>query len=270
MIKKSLFVGAAVLLLVALFAGRGLVSYVTTAAGKVEDQFKNSVPVKFEIERARQMLKDLTPEIERNMHLIAREEVEIAKLERQLAKNEEQVAQSRQDILRLKGDLESGNSQFVYAGRNYSADEVKGDLANRFEHYKTVEATTDQLEQVLRARQNGLDAARQKLENMLAAKRQLAVDIENLEARLKMVKVAQTTSEFSFDDSKLSRTRDLVNEIGTRLDVTEKLMNHHVELSGRIPLEEGKSAGTEDVLDEITNHFSEQPEYEVIANSDTH
>lgn len=157
----------------------------------------------------------------------------------------------------------------MYAGRNYSADEVKEDLANRFEHFKTVEATTKQLEKVLRARQNGLNAARQKLENMLAARRQLAVDIENLQARLKMIKVAQTTSEFSFDDSKLSRTRELINEIGTRLDVTEKMMNHHVELSGRIPLEKGEATGNKDVLDEITKHFSEQPEYDVAANSAT-
>ncbi|MFW6169605.1 MAG: hypothetical protein ACODAD_03880 [Planctomycetota bacterium] len=270
MIKKSLFGGAVVLLLVALFAGRGVVSYITTAAGRVEERVKSSVPVKFEIERARQMLKALTPEIERNMHLIAREEVEIAKLERELAQNEEQVATSQKEILQLKGDLESGNSQFVYAGNSYSEGEVKQDLANRFEHFKTVEATTEQLKQVLRARQNGLEAAHQKLENMLAAKRQLAVDIENLEARLKMIKVAQTSSQFSFDDSKLSRTRELVNEIGTRMDVTEKLMNHHVESSGRIPLEEREAGGTEDVLDEITKHFSEQPEHEAIANSETH
>ena len=91
MIKKALFVGAAVLLLFALFAGSGMVSYVTTAVDKVESQFKNSVPVKFEIERARRMLKDLGPEIERNMHLIAREEVEISKLERELDSNEQQV-----------------------------------------------------------------------------------------------------------------------------------------------------------------------------------
>ena len=137
MIKKTLFVGAAVLLLVALFAGRGMVSYVTTAVDKVEDQFKSNVPVKFEIERARRMLKDLAPEIERNMHLIAREEVEVAKLERELAQNEKQLAKSRDEILRLKGDLESGNSHFVYAGRSYSAFEVKTDLANRFQHFKT-------------------------------------------------------------------------------------------------------------------------------------
>jgi chromosome segregation ATPase len=269
MIKKTLFVGAAVLLLVTLFAGSGMVSYVTTAVDKVEDQFKRNVSVEFEIERARNMLRDLDPEIEDNMHLIAREEVELAKLERQLSANERQLAKSRDEILRLKSDLESGNSQFVYAGRSYSAIEVKSDLANRFQHHQTMEATVDQLQKVLRARQNGLDAAREKLESMMAAKRQLAVDIENLVARQKMIEVAQTSSQFNFDDSQLSRTRELVNDIGTRLDVTEKLMSQHVQLSDRIPLDVEETQ-SEDVLDTITRHFSGQPEYEALANSDTH
>ena len=269
MIKKTLFVGAAVLLLVALFAGSGMVSYVTTAVDKVEDQFKRNVSVKFEIDRARNMLKELTPEIERNMHLIAREEVEVAKLERELAQNGKQLAKSRDEIFRLKGDQESGNSHFVYAGRSYSAFEVKTDLANRFQHFRTAEATADQLKQVLRARENGLKAAREKLEHMLSAKRQLAVDVENLQARLKMIEVAQTTSQFNFDDSQLARTRELIGEIGTRLDVSEKMLNQQVQLCDRIPLDEDE-ADSEDVLDAVTRHFSEQPEVEALANSDTH
>lgn len=254
MVKKTLFLGAAVLLLAVLFFGRGAVSYVTTAVDRVQDQVKSNVPVKFEIERARGMIKDLNPEIERNMHLIAREEVEIAKLQRELEQNEKQLAKSQADILRLKNDLEAGNNQFVYAGRSYTAFEVKTDLANRFAHHKTAEATVDQLQKVLRARENGLKAAQEKLEAMLAAKRQLSVEIENLEARLKMIEVAQTTSQINFDDSQLARTRDLINEINTRLDVTEKMMGQQVQLSDQIPLEEDQAA-TEDVLDAVTKHF---------------
>ena len=122
---------------------------------------------------------------------------------------------------------------------------------------------------MLRARENGLKAAREKLEHMLSAKRQLAVDVENLEARLKMIEVAQTTSQFNFDDSQLARTRELIGEIGTRLDVTEKLMSQQVQLCDRIPLDEDQ-ADNEDVLDAVTRHFSEQPEVEALANSDTH
>lgn len=269
MVKKTLFLGAAALLLVALCFGRGAVSYVTTAVDRVQDQVKGNVPIKFEIDRARGMIKNLEPEVERNMHLIAREEVEVAKLQRELEKNEKQLAKSKGEILRLKGDLESGNTQFVYAGRTYSQFEVKADLANRFQHHKTSEATVEQLQKILQARENGLKAAREKLESMLASKRQLAVEIENLEARLKMVEVAQTTSQFNFDDSQLARTRDLINEIGTRLEVTEKMMSQHVELNDRIPLE-ADDATTENVLDAVTRHFNDAPESASLAGAETH
>ncbi|MBM4093668.1 MAG: hypothetical protein FJ276_30320 [Planctomycetes bacterium] len=266
MIKKVLIVGAAVLLLAALFAGRGVFSYVTTAVGRVQEQVKSNVPVNFEIERARRMLQDLQPEVERNMNRIAQEEVEVAKLERQLTKEEKQLAKSQDDILRLRDDLASGHSHFVYAGRNYSAHQVKTDLANRFQHHKTAEATVDQLQKILNARKNGLAAAREKLEGMLAAQRQLSVEIANLEARLKMVEVAQTTSEFNFDDSQLARTRELIEEINTRMDVTEKLMNQSLQLSDRIPLEE-EETNDENVLDAVTKHFSDRAESESLVDS---
>ena len=91
MVKKTLFLGAAAMLLAVLFFGRGAVSYVTTAVDRVQDQVKGNVPVKFEIDRARGMIRDLEPEVERNMHLIAREEVEIAKLQRELQAQREAV-----------------------------------------------------------------------------------------------------------------------------------------------------------------------------------
>ena len=49
--------------------------------------------------------------------------------------------------------------------------------------------------------------------------------VANLEARQEMVKVAQSTSEFNFDDSRLSRTKELVRDIGCRIDVAEKLVH---------------------------------------------
>ena len=57
---------------------------------------------------------------------------------------------------------------------------------------------------------------------MLAAKRKLEVDVEHLEARLKMVEAAQTTSDYAFDDSRLSRVKELITDLRTRLDVAER------------------------------------------------
>lgn len=268
MVKKTLFVGAGLLLLIALFAGRDAVSYVSTTVGRVHAKVKSNVPVDFEIERARKMIKNLEPEIRDNMTRIAKEEVEVAKIEGDLDRQEKMLAKSRKDIFRLKNDIESGHSQFVYAGRSYSANQVKTDLANRFQHFRTAESTVEQMQKILRARQNCLNAAREKLEGTLAARRQLEVEVENLEARAKMLEVAQTTSEFNFDDSQLSRTRELINDINTRLEVGEKLINQDVQLHDRIPLDAEEVPSSEDVLDAVTKYFSESPELESYVDSD--
>ena len=269
MIKKGLMLAAGLLILAGLFAGSGAYSYLSTAWSRIHQSAKNSIPIDFELDRARRMIADLRPEIERNMHCIAREEVEVAKLQRELEKKEKQLAQAQDEILRLKSDLSAGGSHFVYAGRTYSEDQVKTDLARRFQHFKTSEATVAQLRKILAARQKGLEAAREKLEGMLAAKRQLAVQVENLEARQKMLEVAQTTSEFNFDDSQLARTRELINEIETRLQVSEKLLDQNVQLYDRIPLEQS-TEDTENIVEKVTEYFENRPDVAALADTEVH
>jgi hypothetical protein len=124
----------------------------------------------------------------------------------------------------------------------------------------------DKLRKILNARERGLVAAQDKLKAMRAAQRQLEVDVENLEARLKMVEVAQTSSDFNFDDSHLSRTKELIAEIATRIDVAEKLVNADEQYPDQIPLEEPVSG---DILEEVTLHFGwESPNLEQIAELD--
>ena len=98
---------------------------------------------------------------------------------------------------------------------------------------------------------------------MLAAKRQLQVDVENLQARQKMVEVAQTTSEFNFDDSHLARTKELIRDIQTRIEVSEKLLNAETSFHDRIPLDEPV---VEDVSEQITEYFGEpRPQVDAFA-----
>lgn len=253
MVKRLVLGGAGAGLVCLVLFGREAVSYVGTTAGWFKDSVKNSIPVEFEIDRARRMVKDLVPDIRKNMHVIAREEVEVERLNKQIAASESRLEKDRGELMQLKVDLASGKSAFQYAGRSYSADQVKVDLANRFERYKTHDATLASLKEMHQARQRSLEAARQKLEGMLVAKRQLEVDVEHLEARLKMVEAAQTTSDYKFDDSQLSRAKDLVTELRTRLDVAEKLVNSEDYLRDEIPLAE---PAPENIVEEVTEYFS--------------
>lgn len=262
MLKKTLFLVAAVALLSALVYGRDAYSLAATAIDDVQDAAREMIPIETRIKQARRAIKDLESPIEDAMETIAREEVQVAKLEKQLRKTETQLTKDKDYIFRLKKALSSQSGNIILAGNTYSPKEVKASLTREFEHYKSFEVKSKQLGKILDARNARLVAAREKLEAMKAAQRQLRVDVENLEARLKMVEVAETTSELNIDDSQLSRTRELLDDIGTRLDVAEgmlKTRTHHVE---RIPLDDDTES--EDIVEKVTSHFS--PRVESVAD----
>ena len=110
MIKKVVLIGVGVGLLGLLVLGTGAMSYVRTSASYVKDSVHNTVPIEFQIKRARRMIEDLVPEVRKNMHVIAKEEVEVERLEKEIAQLTEESAQDKDHLMRLKGDLETGRS----------------------------------------------------------------------------------------------------------------------------------------------------------------
>jgi hypothetical protein len=233
-----------------------------TSIGWMKDSVKDSVPLEFEIDRARKMVKNLLPDIRRAMHVIAKEEVEVERLEKQITLAEAKLVKEKEEIVHLRDDLASPRAEYSYSGRSYSVTQVKHELGNRFERYKTNDATLQSLREIHDARSRGLEAARQKLENMLAVKRQLEVDVENLEARLKMVEVAQTSSEISVDDSRLGRCKELIGDLRTRLDVAERIVQTEGSYRGEIVLEETDGSS---IVDQVTEYFEELPDESELA-----
>jgi phage shock protein A len=122
------------------------------------------------------------------------------------------------------------------------------------------------LRDILVARRKSLDAARQKLEGMLTARRQLEVDVENLEARFKMVEVAQTVSEHNIDDSQLGRAKELIAEVRTRLNVAERLANTQCDIESEIPVSAPQS---ENIVDQVSEYFSAEKDAPQVAGAQT-
>lgn len=257
MIKKLIVTTLGVGVLGGVLGATNLGSYVTTGCRQVSDSVEDSVPMTFQIDRARNMVRDLEPEIRHSMHVIAKEEVEVAELDKRLETATAKAEKDKSEIMRLQSDLSSGKNVFRYAGHSYSEDEVKEDLARRFNRYKTVDGTIESLQQMRDARQRNLDAAREKLTVMIGAQRQLQVDVENLEAKLKLVEVAEASSDFQFDDSKLARAKQLMVDIRTKLDVAAKLANADTTFQEEIPLDETHA---EDVTTQVAEYFGLESE----------
>ena len=227
------------------------------------------MPVEFQIDRAKQMVKDLDPEIRNSMHVIAKEEVALDQLKQQVEANLSKTEKEKKDILRLQADLGQNKDVYRYANHTYSSDEVKQALARRFNRFKVADDTLASMKQMRDAREKNLDAAQQKLSAMINARRKLEIDIQNLEAKRKLVEVAQASSEYVFDDSQLAKCKELIGDIRTRLDVAAKLANADVNVQVEIPLDESTPA---DITDQVTEYFGlgpkiEQPETDFVTAS---
>ena len=253
MLKKMFVAGGAIALLSSVTIGGPLLSYAKCGMQWIRGAATDSVPLEWELKRARQMITDLKPEIETNAKRIAHEKIAVTRLEKQLGDSDVRLAKAQGDIERLTEDLRNESQSYTYGNRTYTSTQVKDDLGNRFKRFKTRQATAQKLQQMLGARQSSLKAAHERMDAMLSARRQLEVEVENLQARLGALRVAQTTSELSLDDSQLSQTRGLLDEIATRIDVEEETMQVGSAYFGEIDLDEPND---ENLLDEIASYLN--------------
>lgn len=254
MLKKLIISGAAVTILSGMSMMTPLGSYARCGFNWLTRSANEAVPLEWELSRARQMIDDLQPQISKHAKQIARERIDLARLQRQVDKSAQAVDQARAEIERLSDDLKRGEASYSYAGQTYTSTQVRDDLAARFDRFKTRRQTHARLQQMLAARQASLQSAGQRMEAMLQAKNQLEVEVENVQARIGSLRVAQTSSELNLDDSHLGRTRDLLDNIAARLDVEEEVVATVAPRAGAINLDE---PADEDLLDEIASYLDD-------------
>jgi hypothetical protein len=239
-------------LLGGLLFGRDAISYVRSSAKGVRTAIKETVPIEFELRRARDLLEDIIPEMQANIRLIAEEEVEVAALKGEIAKNRDGLNDEQSKIKTLRASLEQPRAQYCFAGRNYTHDEVKADLATRFERYKESEVVLASKVKVLEAREKSLDAARQMLAKTTSEKRILENKIEALAGQYRLVKAASVGSKIQVDNSKLAQTEKLIAQIQKRLDVAERVLAHESAFVESIPVD---TVVEEDLVAQVDDYF---------------
>lgn len=255
MLKKTL-IGAAVMVALGTFVfGRDVFSYATTWGGTVRNAVKSEVPLEFEIERARTEVENLVPDIRDMMHVIASAQVDIDHKAKDVDRKTGALGSKKKAILALRNDLDTGQTEFVYAKHSYSADDVRKDLEKRFKLYKVAENSLESDAQILKAWQRTMTANQEKLDAMLTAKQDLEVQIEQLGARLRTVEAAEATATLDFDDSKLARAKKLILELNKQLDVRERQANLEGQVNGLIPIEDSSEPTESSITNRIDDYF---------------
>lgn len=254
MIKKTFVTVLAVGLVAGVLFGRDAFSYLKTGANRVAQGVQNSVPTEFQIDRARQMVADLSPVIRESMHVIAKEEVALENLDKQIAKSTESKEKLQSEIMTLQSDLTSGRDVFQYASRSYKRGDVEKSLSTKFARFKVDDETLASLQQMRDARAANLAAAQEKFAAMVSAQKKLQTDLKCLDAKRQLVEVAQASNQCvnSLDDSQLARVKTLITEIQTDLDVKARLANGDVDVVTEINLDPAES---NDITEQVASYF---------------
>jgi len=237
-----------------LIFGKDVVSYVRSSAKSVRTVVKDSVPIEFELRRARDLLEEIIPEMHANIRLIAQEEVEVAALKGEIAKNQENLDDERGKIKTLRGSLEVHQAQYTFAGRQYTRGDIKADLAARFERLKEAELVLASKERLLDSREKSLHAAMQVLEKTRNEKRILENKIETLASQHRLVKAASVGSPIQVDNGKLAQTEKLIAQIKKRLDVAERVLAHETRFVEAIPVDAVQEA---ELVAQVDEYFQQ-------------
>lgn len=243
--------------------GTDLFSYVGTSAKSVRTAMKDAVPIDFELTRARNLLEDIIPEMQANVRLIAQEEVEVGDLNREIQQSQSALAEERTRVAKFRDVLTTQTVSYTFSGIPYSREQIKDELARRFDHLKEAEVVLAGKQRLLEARQKSLNAAMQMLERARTQKATLVDQIAALESQHRLVQAAAAGSRFELDHTKLAQTQKLLGDIRKRLDVAERVLSHEARFTQPIQIdvvnEKDLVAQVDEFLGQTSSHSTTAP-----------
>ena len=254
-----------VLLAGGLLFGSDLFSYINSSARSIRTSVKESIPTEFELQRARDMLEQIVPEMHANIRLIAQEEVEVENLKRDIARCEASLSDERARIEKIGGMLSGPAKVFTISTRRYTREVLKADLARRFESYKEAEMVFQGKQKLLASRERSLAAAVVALQRARRQKDILADKIESLAAQHRLVAAASVGSKFQLESSKLAQTEKLIGDIKKRLDVAERVLAHEGSFVQPVEVDVIDEV---DLLEQVSDYFHPQPADAVRVEAD--
>ncbi len=253
MIKYAAIGAVALCLVGGLLFGGDLLSYMNSSYRSVQSAVKDSVPMEFELQRARNLLDDIIPEMQANVRLIAQEEVEIAHLKSDIETAQRSLGEEKVRLARIRDVLGSDRVRYVLGGTEYTREQVTDDLARRFERVKEAEVVLAGKRRLQETREKSLHAAMQMLERTRAQKARLEDQIQGLESQYRLVQAAAVGSQVQIDSTKLAQTDKLIRDLRKRLDVAERVLAREAQFTQPIEI---KGVDEKDLIAQVDEYLA--------------
>ncbi len=263
-LKRGLIVAMVLLLVGSLVFGTEVISYIRSSVKSARTAIRGSIPTEFELQRAKDVLEDIIPEMHANIRLIAEEEVEIAMLDAEIPKTQQRLAWEREKIEKLSNMLSVRQASYEIGGQQFAHQDIKEELARRFDRFKEAEVLLAGKERLLKERQKSLKAVKRALERTRSQKALLEDQIVALEAQHRLIRAASVGSQIQMDNTKLAQAEKLIGEIKKRLDVAERVLAHEARFTESIPME---TISDEDLVAQVKEHFGSDFEKTATASA---
>jgi chromosome segregation ATPase len=177
------------------------------------------VPIETKIKQLRVETDKIDNEIKANLGKLAKLEVETQNLEQNVVALKNEQTDRKAEIARLATDLEKKSEQVAGNRKDIKPLTSKLDLA--VSTYEVKDAKLKNLESLLTAKRQTLEAAHQKISAMKDQRDELRVTIAKLETRKELVDIKTQQSTVQFSDSKIADCNRLAKEIGDQLSEKE-------------------------------------------------
>lgn len=228
MCKKFFMFGGTLALLGFLVFGTHAVSHVTQGVSWVRGQVEESVPIEYEIERAKKLINESGPQIRECKRVIATKQVEIRYLEQEVAKLRHELSTIDGELQVTHTALTDGAQVYTTSGRRMSKTQLAGHAERKLRRAHAVKQMITSKSQRLEALENTLTAAESTCEELLGQRQNLSALVATLEAKRQEAAAKKAaTLDLDVDDSNLAKAKSILENVQKRLDVEMQLMENN-------------------------------------------
>lgn len=238
-----------------LIFGSDLTSMISTTAKSVQKKVKRSVPLEFELQRAKEKIGEILPDLQSQVRMIAEEEVAVAKLAKEVSTDKSRLESQESKLSLLREKMRTTQVSYAVGQIDLNRQQMAERFQGRFNHFKQSRLSLEAKEKLLEKRKEGLSAAVAMLDQMRCRQSELKLKVEALAAQHRLIKASQIESGTLVDGSQLSQADQLLDQIETRLQVAQRVMDYQ---------DDGLEASTlevvvdeQDVLSEFDAYFDD-------------
>jgi peptidoglycan hydrolase CwlO-like protein len=216
----------------------GAWSYVRTSIAQVRNDVKEHIPVKFELDRIREELKEMDHDISNMVRPIAEYKVAIERMRKDITRSQGKIDEQKKLLLSVVEDLKANPKQVCYNGVNYPASRVQKQLERDTDRLKQLEKYVKTQQQVLESKEASLAATHDQLNKLVSKKRDYEIRLAQIEAQNEALQTLKIGSDIRIDNSTATRIDDALNNIEQRIEVEMQVAQQKTADLGVINLNE--------------------------------